>query len=414
MEGSIYLTLEAQLKKKETRAIFAYGKSKGLDVKLKGSHLVVDGVKYTTNENLPHDLSIENAKVINVKDGIAFRGPHAPYSNLHKVNFIHKGVPYNSSEQALHHTRATVGKQDNVADEIMKETNTYKIMNLGKKIQDTEEVKQNLPQYLADILIDKFGQNPDLKAKLLANDGHFFEATTNSTNESGFTLGQCDQICAENVNAGNQLGIEQEITSGVKLAKMAEPNEKVVIFMDSRGYNLQEMLNTMLHKMEIKAQVHVEAIGGATVESMLPTAEKMLKSGNYDQVYYALGVNNLMDKHSNGKITGTFTEPGNLTESMEKYLDEARKDLSVLTKKLILCHVLGVDIAKYNKSEDRNMYLEMQTTIDEGLVTLNSAINAINMSTGVVGPWLQDTVHSLTNGRRIHKYKGLPDGIHPD
>ena len=40
-----------QQKKKETRAIFAYGKSKGLDIKMKGSHLVIDRMKYTSNES---------------------------------------------------------------------------------------------------------------------------------------------------------------------------------------------------------------------------------------------------------------------------------------------------------------------------------------------------------------------------
>ena len=206
------LTPEAQQKKKETRAIFAYGKSKGLDIKMKGSHLVIDGMKYTSNENLPHELSIEAAKVIKVKDGLAFQGPHAPYSNLHKVHFVHKGTPYNSSEQALHHTRAVVGKQQHMADRIMEETDTYRILRLGKLVQDTEETKQECKKYLADILVDKFGQNPALKAKLMANDGHFYEATTNPTYGCGFTLSQCDQIYKENITAGNQLGLELERT----------------------------------------------------------------------------------------------------------------------------------------------------------------------------------------------------------
>ena len=62
------LTLVEQSKKKETRAIYAYAKSKGVDVKMKGSQLVIDGDKYSYGEDLPRDLSIENAKTVVVKD----------------------------------------------------------------------------------------------------------------------------------------------------------------------------------------------------------------------------------------------------------------------------------------------------------------------------------------------------------
>ena len=99
-----------------------------------------------------------------------------------------------------------------MADRIMEETDTYRILRLGKLVQDTEETKQECKKYLADILVDKFGQNPALKAKLMANDGHFYEATTNPTYGCGFTLSQCDQIYKENITAGNQLGLELKRT----------------------------------------------------------------------------------------------------------------------------------------------------------------------------------------------------------
>ena len=57
-----------QAKKKEIWVIYAYGKAQGLDVKVRGSNLVVDGVKYGPDEVLPHNLSIENVKTVNPID----------------------------------------------------------------------------------------------------------------------------------------------------------------------------------------------------------------------------------------------------------------------------------------------------------------------------------------------------------
>ena len=54
---------EEQTKRKETRVIYAYAKAKGLDhVKINGSKLVADGVRYN------HNLLIQNTKTIQVQD----------------------------------------------------------------------------------------------------------------------------------------------------------------------------------------------------------------------------------------------------------------------------------------------------------------------------------------------------------
>ena len=68
----------------------------------------------------------------------------------------------------------------------------------------------------------------------------------------------------------------------------------------------------------------------------------------------------------------------------------------------------------YNKEIDPEENTKAQNVINEGLPLLNVAINSINMNTNVKGPWLTDTVHSLINGRRVHKYKRLHARIHPD
>ena len=128
------LTLAEQSKKKETRAIYAYAKSKGVDVKMRGSQLIIDGVKYSYGEDLPHDLSIENAKSVVVKDGLAFQSGHSPYSNLRKCKFRYEGKDYHSYEQALQVKHATVCKQTHVAEKILKTEDPQECMRLGNKL----------------------------------------------------------------------------------------------------------------------------------------------------------------------------------------------------------------------------------------------------------------------------------------
>ena len=71
------LTPQGQEKKKDSRAIYAFAKSKGIDIKMRGNNLIIDSVRYGPDNKLPHDLSIANAKTVKVKDGLAFQGKHA-------------------------------------------------------------------------------------------------------------------------------------------------------------------------------------------------------------------------------------------------------------------------------------------------------------------------------------------------
>ena len=173
-------------------------------------------------------------------------------------------------------------------------------------------------------------------------------------------------------------------------------------------------INRELEIEGISAQVTVEYKGGATIESMVEIAEKILSEQRFDQAYLFVGVNNLTEKHSTGRVTARFDDQANLIEIMEQKLDNARHTLGKYTSKFIACHVIGINIATYNKATTPTDYEEMQTTIDKALPILNAAIDAQNMAENVIGPWLCDTIHSNINGRLVQKYKRLPDGVHPD
>ena len=202
------LSPENQTKKKEMRAIYSFAKSKGIDVKMRSLNLIIDGVKYSPNDQLPHNLSIKSAKMVEVQDGLAFQGPHAEYSNLHKCSFVYKGRNHTSSEQALQYKRAEVGKQMHVAQKIMQTDNAYEAMRLGNSLGESEEWKRDCVTYLVPIIKAKFDQNPTLRAKLKAVKGHLYEATPHSIFGAGLTLAQSAMICQANLTGGNKLGTE--------------------------------------------------------------------------------------------------------------------------------------------------------------------------------------------------------------
>ena len=177
---------------------------------------------------------------------------------------------------------------------------------------------------------------------------------------------------------------------------------------------MEKALRKEALKQKLNVNITVDVLRGATVESATPIIEKSLKNNHYDQVYFAIGVNDLTDKHLSGRVTGSFSEPSNLIEILEMRLDKAKTTLNKYTSKFVICHVIGVDIATYNNEPTSKDYCDMQKVIDQGLPLLNIAINSMNIASNIVGPWLSDTVHSNINGRYICKYKRLPDGLHPD
>ena len=98
-----------------------------------------------------------------------------------------------------------------MADKILKTDDPQECMRLGKKLGENAEWTKDCVTYLRPIIKAKFDQNPDLKAKLAAVKGHFYEATTHPVFGAGLTLAQSQHICKENITAGNKLGEELDL-----------------------------------------------------------------------------------------------------------------------------------------------------------------------------------------------------------
>ena len=210
----IYLVEDYPIKVQEEikvmRAINAFAKSQGHDSRMKGRKIVIDSKAYSYSElsNLPHELTIEKAKIIKVEDGVAFQGKYSYLSNHHPCSIKEGDRNYSSSEQMFHYTRAIENEEGGVALQILKEHNPIEIMKLGKKVKESKEWKEKEIPTMAVIIRKKFDQNPHLKDKLMRTKGNIYEATLHPLYGCGFTLAQYKSIKKANINAGNKLGDE--------------------------------------------------------------------------------------------------------------------------------------------------------------------------------------------------------------
>ena len=102
-------------------------------------------------------------------------------SNWYKSNFTSKhGVKFNCTEQYLMYEKAKLFKDEEVANEILKETNPKEMKAYGRKVKNYDDKLWACNRYGTMIqgLYDKFSQNQELKDWIiLAECEHFVECS---------------------------------------------------------------------------------------------------------------------------------------------------------------------------------------------------------------------------------------------
>ena len=197
---------------KELRAISGFARAQDIDCRIRGTKIIVDGIAFTHSEmsKLPYDLSIANAKVIEVEDGTAFQGKHAYLSNHHPCKIVWDNKEYSSSEKMFQYTRAVENDEGGMARKIYETNDLKTIQTLAKQIKDSPTWKAKEVPTMAEIIKRKFDQNLALKDKLCRTKGHLYEATTHPVFGCGFTLAKSKSIRKAAVAAGNKLGEKLE------------------------------------------------------------------------------------------------------------------------------------------------------------------------------------------------------------
>ena len=219
------ITPEQQSKRRDLRCLHAYAKSMGVDSKLRSDTIIVDGISFSHADigRLPHEITLENAKVIEVEDGYAFQGEHAFLSSLFEIEIEYKDRKHRSAEHAFHHTRADDNGQHDLAEQIRNAKTSREAMTIGRRIKTNDEYKATEPVLLQDIHLAKYTQHPELRAKLIKLKGNLYEATHHPVYGAGFSLAQRQHINKANVKGGNKLGLSLENIR----SRLAEEDNKI-------------------------------------------------------------------------------------------------------------------------------------------------------------------------------------------
>ena len=195
---------------------------------------------------------------------------------------------------------------------------------------------------------------------------------------------------------------------------------KVILITDSQGLNFESILKEATFKLSPSMDVNVLAVRGANLLSIEDTATKELATNRYDQAYIMLGVNNLTKFWDFKQVILAFDNIPALVNEMDNMYTHLKSKLQKYTPCVVVCHLIGMDILTYNISKTQRAplivadYPKMQGIINDSITYINRSIDSMNISSQVVGPWLEDTVHTSIKGKKVNKYLRLHDGLHPD
>ena len=194
---------------------------------------------------------------------------------------------------------------------------------------------------------------------------------------------------------------------------------EILLLMDSRGLEFENIVKEVLDINPQSPTVKILAVRGANLQSIEHQAIAELKRHRYDQTYIMLGVNNMTKLFFRKQIILAFDNIPELVDTIDDMFSSLKVKLQPYTPKVIVCHLIGLDILTYNLARmghDELLvadYPDMQRIVNASIPLINRAIDSMNISSSLIGPWIEDTVHCNINGKITHKYLRLADGLHP-
>ena len=156
-----------------------------VSAKVAGDTLHINGesYRYEDIELLPVRFSLAAARTPQVSPNVVgFASEYFPLSNFYKCDIQIEGETWDSTEQYFQHKKCQVTQNDRAANLIRKETDPFRIKNLGDKItiKSTSEWPRVEERVMRDALQAKFSQHPELLQVLLnTEDSTLVEATHN-------------------------------------------------------------------------------------------------------------------------------------------------------------------------------------------------------------------------------------------
>ena len=137
------LTADQTNKMKNMRAISGYARSVGMETKIKGTSLIVDGKKFTLDDLdcVPEEITIEKAKNIEINGALIFQGHHSVLSNMSHSDIVYEGKKFESAETAFQFKKAEICNRHEEAKVIQKMVDPYMAKRINKNIKETTKWK---------------------------------------------------------------------------------------------------------------------------------------------------------------------------------------------------------------------------------------------------------------------------------
>ena len=175
--------------------------------------------------------------------------------------------------------------------------------------------------------------------------------------------------------------------------------KSVLVIMDSRGRSFDHRLPHICKYWDLEVNIETLILPAATIDSTAGDILHNLNERMVDLAILSVGVNNLSVKHSNSHITPRYTEVGNIVDIMTDHYTKAKKDLYKASPNVVMGHLKGLSFLDYNKYYDHYYegyaYDNQQQVVYNAMIYLTQAITLMKTDSGLVAPWIMDTVHTL-------------------
>ena len=150
------------------RAVVREAQNQGLNVKQKGTGLVLNDIYYPHSmlNSLPGNLSLVQTCTRVSESKVGFSGLKAPLSNMHNAPYLKGGQPYKTVEQGQGHSKAVYAKDAKAAQQILDTDCAYTAHNIARAIHVPGWDALELPS-LRDHMREKYLQNKGCMKNLL-------------------------------------------------------------------------------------------------------------------------------------------------------------------------------------------------------------------------------------------------------
>ena len=142
--------------------------------RLNGDTLIICGLTYTKDDihKLPEELNGFNLSSKQDEDHnvFGFFGNMNPLSYFYLCKFTHNGITYHLSEQLIQHKKSELFNDEATTAKILNVETALECKMLSKDIvnYNRETWYESAKDLCCGGIIEKFAQNPDLKARLLS------------------------------------------------------------------------------------------------------------------------------------------------------------------------------------------------------------------------------------------------------